>query len=139
VLWLLLPELPWPAVAAAAMVTGVFSPMLNSTVITTRTMRTPPFLRASVHAAAVTVALVLAPLGALAAGPLLDLFGLDVAIAAVLILNTLCGIAFVAAGLRERATLKLSPLTPEEARLVVDGEHEPADTGVPARVGRRGD
>jgi predicted MFS family arabinose efflux permease len=102
VLWILLPDLPWPAVAAAAIVTGVFSPVLNSTVITTRTMRTPPVLRPSVHAAAVTVALVLAPLGALSAGPLLNVFGLEVAVGAVLTLNTLCGIAFVAAGLRER-------------------------------------
>lgn len=101
VLWILLPELPWPTVAAAAVVAGVFSPMLNSTVITTRTMRTPPRLRPSVHAAAVTVALVLAPVGALAAGPLLEL-GLEPAIAAVLLLNTFCGLAFVAAGLRER-------------------------------------
>ncbi len=102
VLWILLPDLPWPAVAGAAIVTGVFSPVLNSTVITTRTMRTPPVLRPSVHAAAVTVALMLAPLGALSAGPLLNLFGLEVAVGAVLALNTLCGIAFVAAGLRER-------------------------------------
>jgi MFS family permease len=102
VLWILLPDLPWTAVAGAAIVTGVFSPMLNSTVITIRTMRTPPVLRPSVHAAAVTVALVLAPIGALSVGPLLNVFGLDVAVGAVLALNTLCGIAFVAAGLRER-------------------------------------
>ena len=101
VLWMLLPDLPWPVVAAAAAVTGVFSPVLNSAVITTRTMRTPPSLRPSVHAAAVTVALVLAPLGALSAGPLLEL-GLATAVGAVLALNTLCGIAFVAAGVRER-------------------------------------
>ena len=91
------------------MVAGVFAPVINSTVITTRTMRTPPFLRASVHAAAVTLALMLAPLGALAAGPLLHLFGLDVAIAAILTLNTLCGIAFVAAGVRERRRGGTSP------------------------------
>lgn len=102
VLWILLPDLPWTAVAGAAIVTGVFSPMLNSTVITIRTMRTPPVLRPSVHAAAVTVALVLAPIGALSVGPLLNVFGLEVAVGAVLALNTLCGIAFVAAGLRER-------------------------------------
>jgi hypothetical protein len=101
VVWILLPDLPWPAVSAAAIVAGVFSPVLNSTVITTRTMRTPPVLRPSVHAAAVTVALVLAPLGALSAGPLLEL-GLATAIGAVLALNTLCGIAFVIAGVRER-------------------------------------
>lgn len=106
VLWLLLPDLPWPAVAGAACMTGIFAPVLNSTVITTRTMRTPPALRPSVHAAAVTVALVLAPIGALSAGPLLNLFGLGVALAVVLSLNTLCGAAFVVAGLRERRAVR---------------------------------
>ena len=109
VLWILLPDLPWTAVAGAAIVTGVFSPMLNSTVITIRTMRTPPVLRPSVHAAAVTVALVLAPIGALSVGPLLNVFGLEVAVGAVLALNTLCGIAFVGAGLRERRVLATAP------------------------------
>jgi MFS family permease len=110
-LWMLFPELPWPAVAAAAGVAGVFSPVLNSTVITTRTMRTPPILRPSVHAAAVTIALVLAPLGALAAGPLLETSGLTTAIGCVLVLNTICGIAFVAAGVRERRAIARGPLT----------------------------
>jgi MFS family permease len=103
VLWILLPDLPWPVVAAAAAVTGLFSPILNSAVITTRTMRTPPPLRPSVHAAAVTVALVLAPIGALAAGPGIEHLGLNTVIGAVLVVNTLCGVAFAAAGLRERA------------------------------------
>jgi MFS family permease len=103
VLWILLPDLPWPVVAAAAAVTGLFAPILNSAVITTRTMRTPPALRPSVHAAAVTVALILAPIGALAAGPGIEHFGLDAVVGAVLVVNTLCGVAFAAAGLRERA------------------------------------
>lgn len=102
VLWILLPDLPWPVVALAAAVTGLFSPILNSAVITTRTMRTPPALRPSVHAAAVTVALILAPIGALAAGPDIERFGLNAVIAAVLVVNTLCGVAFAAAGLLER-------------------------------------
>jgi MFS family permease len=105
ILWFLFPDLPWPVVAAAALVAGVFAPVINSTVITTRTMRTPPYLRASVHAAAVTVALILAPLGALAAGPLLEQYGLEAAIGVFLILNSLCGVAFVAAGVRERRVL----------------------------------
>jgi len=102
VVWILLPELPWPAVAVAAAAAGFFSPLLNTTVITTRTMRTPPRLRPSVHAAAVTVALVLAPLGALVAGPALSRFDLSPVIAAFLALNTVCGVAFVVAGVRER-------------------------------------
>lgn len=102
VLWVLLPDLPWPVVAGAAAVVGAFSPLLNSTVITTRTMRTPVQLRPSVHAAAVTVALILAPVGALAAGPALTHLGLQVVVGGILVANTLCGIAFAAAGLHER-------------------------------------
>jgi MFS family permease len=132
-LWFLLPDLPWPVLAATAAVTGAFFPFLNSVVITTRTMRTPPHLRPTVHTAAVTVALMLAPIGALAAGPALSAFGLDPVLAAVLIANTVFGVAFAAAGLRERA----SPA--EEPRLVVDREDEPASAGVAASVGRRGD
>ncbi len=101
-LWFLLPDLPWPALAGAAAVTGWFFPFLNSVVITTRTMRTPPALRPSVHTAAVTVAMILSPLGALAAGPALTVYGLEAVIAAALTLNTICGVAFGAAGLRER-------------------------------------
>ena len=103
VMWILLPDLPWPVVAAMAAVGGFFSPIVNSTVITTRTMRTPPRLRPSVHAAAVTVALVLAPVGALIAGPALEATTLAAVLAGVLALNTLCGVAFVIAGVRERA------------------------------------
>ena len=91
VLWLLLPELPWPLLAATAAMTGAFFPFLNSVVITTRTMRTPPHLRPTVHTAAVTVALMLAPIGALAAGPALSAFGLDPVLAAVLAANTVFG------------------------------------------------
>jgi len=111
VLWLLFPDLPWPVVAAAAAVAGVFSPILNSAVITTRTMRTPVQLRPSVHAAAVTVALVLAPVGALAAGPALTHLGLQVVIGGILVANTLCGVAFAAAGLQDRPGGAAAPET----------------------------
>jgi predicted MFS family arabinose efflux permease len=101
-LWLLFPDLPWPALAAAGAAIGLFFPFLNSVVVTTRTMRTPPRLRPAVHTAAVTVAMILSPLGALAAGPALGTYGLKAVLAVVLAANTLCGIAFAAAGLRER-------------------------------------
>ena len=114
--------------------TGAFFPFLNSVVITTRTMRTPPHLRPTVHTAAVTVALMLAPLGALAAGPALSAFGLDPVLAVVLAANTLFGVMFAWAGLRERAAS-----TAEEPRLVVDREDEPTRAGVAAGVGRRRD
>ena len=102
VLWLVLPELPWPLLAAVAAINGAFFPVLNSVVITTRTMRTPPHLRPTVHTAAVTIALMLAPLGALAAGPALSTFGLDPVLVVILAANTLFGVMFAWAGLRER-------------------------------------
>jgi predicted MFS family arabinose efflux permease len=100
-LWLLFPDLPWPALAAAGAAVGLFFPILNSVVVTTRTMRTPPRLRPAVHTAAVTVAMILSPLGALAAGPALGVYGLKAVLAVVLAANTLLGITFAAAGVRE--------------------------------------
>ena len=54
------------------------------------------------HTAAVTVAMILSPFGALAAGPALSAYGLTAVLAVVLAANTLCGIAFALAGIRER-------------------------------------
>jgi hypothetical protein len=65
-------------------------------------MRSPPELRPTVHTAAVTVALILAPVGALAAGPALSAYGLNAVLAAVIVANTVFGAAFSWAGLRER-------------------------------------
>ena len=89
------------------------------------------------HTAAVTVAMILSPLGALAAGPALSAYGLRTVLAAVLAANTLCGIAFAAAGLRERAAVNAAALLGEESGLVVDGEDEAPGAGVSAGV-RRG-
>ena len=102
-LWVLLPDLAWPIVSAAAFVAGLFVPFLNAVVITTRTMRTPPRLRASVHTAAVTVAMILAPLGALVAGPALSAYSLEVVLAGALAAYSFVCVTFAAAGLRERA------------------------------------
>jgi predicted MFS family arabinose efflux permease len=110
-LWLILPDLPWPVVATAAGITGVFFPFLNAVVITTRTMRTPRALWPSVHTAAVTVAVILAPLGALVAGPALSAYGVDVVVGAALAANTVVGLTFAAAAMRERAA---SPPVPAE-------------------------
>jgi predicted MFS family arabinose efflux permease len=101
-MWILLPELSWPVVAASAAVAGIFFPVLNACVITLRTMRTPPPLRATVHTAAVTVAMVAAPIGALAAGPALHAFELAQVLFVILVGNTLCGVVIAVAGLRER-------------------------------------
>lgn len=101
-LWALFPDLPWPVVVAASAVTGLFFPVLNAAVVTTRTMRTAPPLRPTVHTAAVTIATILAPLGALAAGPALASTSLAVVLGVTLLANTVCGLAITAAGLRHR-------------------------------------
>lgn len=98
VMWMLLPDLPWPVVAASAAVAGLFFPVLNASVVTVRTMRTPVALRPTVHTAAVTVAMILAPLGALAAGPALESFDLAPVLAAILLGNMICGLVIAAAG-----------------------------------------
>jgi hypothetical protein len=100
--WLLLPDLPWPVVVAAAAVNGVFFPTLNACVITVRTMRTPPPLRATVHTAAVTIALILSPLGAVLAGPALAATSLGWVLLVTLAMNTFVGLAITVAGLRNR-------------------------------------
>jgi MFS family permease len=133
VLWMVVPDLPWPVVAASVAVAGVFFPFLNACVVTVRTMRTPVPLRPTVHTAAVTVAMVLAPLGALAAGPALESFELGPVLAAIMVGNTICGIALAAAGLRERGSVA------EEAPLVVDREHEATGAGIAPGVARRHD
>ncbi|HZB22208.1 MAG TPA: MFS transporter [Gaiellaceae bacterium] len=105
-MWILLPDLPWPIVAASGAIAGVFFPMLNASVVTIRTMRTPIALRPTVHTAAVTVAMILAPLGALAAGPALERFDLAAVLAVILVGNTLCGSAIAIAGMRDRARIE---------------------------------
>ena len=115
VLWMLLPDLAWPLVAASAAVAGLFFPVLNACVVTVRTMRTPVALRPTVHTAAVTVAMILAPLGALAAGPALESFDLAPVLAVILVGNTLCGLAITAAGLRDRAAAAPTSVVEEAA------------------------
>lgn len=111
-MWMLLPDLSWPIVAASGAVVGVFFPMLNAAVVTVRTMRTPVALRPTVHTAAVTVALILAPLGALAAGPALEAFDLAPVLAAILAGNTICGLVIAAAGVRDRRSITRAPAEP---------------------------
>jgi MFS family permease len=109
--WLLLPDLPWPVVVAAAAVNGVFFPTLNACVITVRTMRTPPPLRATVHTAAVTIALILSPVGALLAGPALAATSLGWVLLVTLTVNTFVGLALTVAGLRNRGATETAPVT----------------------------
>jgi hypothetical protein len=115
VLWMLLPDLAWPIVAASAAVAGLFFPVMNASIVTVRTMRTPVALRPTVHTAAVTVAMILAPLGALAAGPALESFALAPVLAVIMVGNTVCGLAITVAGIRDRATAAPTSVVEEAA------------------------
>ena len=101
-MWILFPDLPWPVVVASAAIAGVFFPVMNASVITVRTMRTPPALRPTVHTAAVTVAMILSPVGALIAGPALEATSLGWVLFATMIANTFFGLAITTVGLRNR-------------------------------------
>ena len=90
---------------------GVFFPALNASVIAVRTMRSPPVLRPTVHTAAVTVATILSPVGALAAGPALAVTSLGWVLLATLAANTVFGLAISAAGMRNRGTAETEPVT----------------------------
>jgi MFS family permease len=110
-MWLLLPELPWPVVVMSGVFAGVFFPPLNACVIAVRTMRTPPALRATVHTAAVTLALLLSPIGALLTGPALATTSLAWVLLAIILANTVFGAAIAAAGLRNRGAAAAEPVS----------------------------
>jgi hypothetical protein len=74
-------------------------------------MRTPPALRPTVHTAAVTVAMFLAPVGALLAGPALTATSLGWVLLGTLAVNTFVGLSITAAGLRHRGTVGREPVT----------------------------
>jgi hypothetical protein len=74
-------------------------------------MRTPASLRPTVHTAAVTLAMVLAPIGALLAGPALTATSLGWVLLGTLTANTIVGLAITVAGLRNRGALGRQPVT----------------------------
>lgn len=74
-LWLLALELPALGVMAALFVSSVFGPLVNAPLIGMLTMRTPEALRAKVMTALLTFALLAGPVGLLAVGPLLEVWG----------------------------------------------------------------
>lgn len=82
-LWLLgLPLGAWQA-ALILLVSGVFTPMLNAPLITLLLLRSPEELRAKVMAFMMTASLLAGPLGYVAAGPALALWGLTSALLVV--------------------------------------------------------
>jgi MFS family permease len=102
-LWLLVADVPYGLLVADVFLAAVFFPMLNAALMTVRTVRTPIALRPKVTSVTVTGAMVLSPLGTLAAGPALETFSLTAVLAVTLAGATLLCLVLAGAGLRDRA------------------------------------
>jgi MFS family permease len=74
-IWLLPLDLPVVGIVAVLFASSLFSPLVNAPLIGVITTRTPEALRAKVMTAVLTFALLAGPLGLVAAGPLLELWG----------------------------------------------------------------
>lgn len=109
-LWVLVADLPAWAMVASLFGAGLFLPGVNTASMTVRTVRTPPALRPKANAAAVTLATLLSPLGALAAGPAIEAASVELVLAVAVAANTALALTIAAAGLRDRA--RETPATP---------------------------
>ncbi len=102
-LWALPLLPPWPVAAAALFVASVFPPLVNGPIIAVLTARTPESLRAKVMTALVTASSLAAPLGFIAAGQILEYWGVVPLFAAVAFGITSMALVFAAIVLRYRA------------------------------------
>jgi MFS family permease len=75
-LWVLPFLPPWPVVFVALFTATVFAPLVNGPLIAVLTARTPDSLRAKVMTAVISVNTLAAPLGFLAAGQILERWGI---------------------------------------------------------------
>jgi predicted MFS family arabinose efflux permease len=111
-LWLLVADAPYALLVADVFFVSLFFPMVNAALMTVRTVRTPVALRPKVTAVTVTGAVVLSPLGSLAAGPALEAFSLEAVLAVTLAGANVLGCLIAAAGLRDRARVP-APVEPQ--------------------------
>ncbi len=95
-LWALPFALPAAALAVALAWFGAATPLVNAPLLGLVTARTPEALRAKVMLAVITVAMLAGPLGALAAGPLIETAGVRFVLALVAGVMTLASVAFAA-------------------------------------------
>jgi predicted MFS family arabinose efflux permease len=82
-LWVLPFLPPWPVVFVALFTATLFTPLVNGPLIAVLTARTPELLRAKVITAVISVNTLAAPLGFLAAGQMLEHWGVVPLFAAV--------------------------------------------------------
>ena len=87
---------PWPVVFVALFLATLFTPLVNGPTLGVMTSRTPPDLRPKVMTAAITANTVAAPLGFLAAGQVLERWGVVPLFTAVVLGMTWMAIVFAA-------------------------------------------
>ena len=99
---------PWPVVGLSLFVAMFFTPLINGPFFAVLTSRTPDALRAKVMTAVISINTLAAPLGFLAAGQVLERWGVATLFALVAIGMTLAAVSFSAIALRFRE-LELAP------------------------------
>jgi MFS family permease len=99
-MWLLPLGLAAWAVVVILFVATAFTPLINGPTLAVLTARTPPDLRARVMTAVITVNTVAAPLGFIAAGQVLERWGVNPVFAGVAAGITIAGVAFAGVVLR---------------------------------------
>jgi hypothetical protein len=102
-LWLLLTDIPAPAIIAALAVSGVANGIVNPPVHTIFLLRTPRALRAKAWSVIIAATSILGPVALVAAAAVLETEGFLPVILALVVVQTFAAFAFAAAGLRERA------------------------------------
>ena len=113
-LWLLPVEVPAWALFAAICASGVANGLVNPSLHSLVALRIPPALRPKVMAAWGTGWAIAAPLGLLAAGPVLELWGAKPVLAGVAAMQTAMMAALAASSLREHRLAAVAP-APEAA------------------------
>jgi predicted MFS family arabinose efflux permease len=107
-LWVLPFLPPWPLVGLSLFVAMFFTPLINGPFFAVLTSRTPDALRAKVMTAVISINTLAAPLGFLAAGQILERWGVATLFTFVAIGMTLAALSFSAIALRFRE-LDLAP------------------------------
>ena len=108
-LWLLLADLPPPAVVALMWVSGFTNGIINAPIWTIFTLRIPASLRAKAISVVIVATAVIGPVALLAAGRTLDSSGYVPVVAALVAVQTVAAFSFTLAGLRHRAAARIEP------------------------------
>jgi MFS family permease len=104
-LWLLLADVPPAAIVTAMAASGLANGLVNAPIHTIFQLRTPRALRPKVWSLVIVLTSVLGPLALGAAGPALEWAGFRPVLLTIFLVQSVCCLAFAAAGLNERARL----------------------------------